>query len=31
TYTLNTAADDDIENQELEMQITLNWKQHNAQ
>lgn len=31
TYTLNTAADDDVENQELEMKITLNWKQHNAQ
>jgi predicted ribosomally synthesized peptide with SipW-like signal peptide len=31
TYTLNTAADSDIENQELEMKITLNWKQHNAQ
>ncbi|MGI1659194.1 MAG: SipW-dependent-type signal peptide-containing protein [Desulfitobacterium sp.] len=31
TYTLNTAADNDIENQELGISMTINWKQHNAQ
>jgi len=29
TYTLSTAADDDVENQELGIHITINWKQHN--
>ena len=31
TYTLSTAADNDVENQELGIHITINWQQHNAQ